>query len=387
VAFAGFPATLTVGATGPQPFSYQWRRAGIPIPGATRQSYTIPSVSTGDADNYDVEVTDSAGSQNSQPALLSVVPSGTPPTGLAVGLVAHYQFESNFTDSSGNNHNGMAVGSPQFVSGRIGTAVHVDHTSSSPNDCVVLDNPANIDNNADFQFNPGDMFSIAFWVNWTNTPGDQPMIANVVNSTDNQGLVMADSYYDDNGGNIQFSIQAWPGEFFVEGDFTADGPALINDGNWHHVAAAIDLLNLVAQVYMDGVLVKTHPLPNAGNLNYSDGYLLGSDPTYNYGGNAPGGYSIDDLGIWRRLLTADEVTTIYAAGLSGQSFAATVPPRGLVVPLTISLTGATVQLNWSQGTLESAPAVTGPWSVVTNAAPPSFSTPHADSATFYRVNP
>jgi len=386
VAFAGHPASLTVGASGPPPFSYQWRRAGVPIPGATRQSYTIPIVSPGDAGTYDVEVSDSAGSTNSQPATLSVAPSGSPPTGISVGLVAHYQFESNFTDSSGNNHNAMAVGSPQFVSGKIGTAIHVDSTGSSLNDCVVLDNPTNIDNNADFQFNPGDMFTIAYWVNWTNTPGDLPMIANVVNSTDNQGLVMADSFFDDNGGNIQLSIQAWPGRYFAEGDFTADGPALINDGNWHHVAAAIDLLNLVAQVYIDGVLVKTHPLPNIGNLNYSDGYILGSDPTYAYEGNTTGGYSLDDVGIWRRLLTADEVASIYSAGQSGQSFAPTVPSRGLVVPLTISLAGTSVQLNWSQGTLESAPSITGPWSAVTNASPPSFSTSHTNAATFYRVN-
>jgi hypothetical protein len=161
---------------------------------------------------------------------------------------------------------------------------------------------------------------------------------------------------------------------------------LINDGNWHHVAAAIDLLNLVAQVYIDGVLVKTHPLPNIGNLNYSDGYILGSDPTYAYEGNTTGGYSLDDVGIWRRLLTADEVASIYSAGQSGQSFAPTVPSRGLVVPLTISLAGTSVQLNWSQGTLESAPSITGPWSAVTNASPPSFSTSHTNAATFYRVN-
>jgi hypothetical protein len=43
------------------------------------------------------------------------------------------------------------------------------------------------------------------------TPGDLPMIANVVNSTDNQGLVMADSFFDDGGGNLQLSLQAWPG--------------------------------------------------------------------------------------------------------------------------------------------------------------------------------
>jgi len=385
VAFAGLPVTLTVGATGTPPFSYQWRQAGIPIPGATRQSFTLPAVTPNDAGSYNVTVADSAGSTNSQPALLSVVPSGNPPSGLAVGLVAHYQFDGDFTDSSGNNHNAMSVGSPAFVAGKIGTAIHVDITSSG-SDLVVLDNPTNIDNNADFQFNQGDMFSIAFWVNYTGTPGDLPMICNVVNSTDNQGIVLADSYFDDNGGNLQLSIEAYPPPFFGEGDFTADGPTPINDGNWHHLAAAVDTLNNIARVYIDGVLVVTHPIPDVGNLNYSDGFIVGSDPSYAYEGNTDGGYSIDDMGIWRRLLTAEDVANIYAAGQSGETFAATVAPRGAVVPLTITVNGATVQLSWPQGTLESAPTLTGPWTPVAGASPPSFSTAHSGAATFYRVH-
>ena len=78
VAFAGKPLTLTVSPTGPQPFSYQWHRAGIAIPGATRQSYTIAALSPGDAGSYDVTISDSAGSTNSQPALLGVMPSANP---------------------------------------------------------------------------------------------------------------------------------------------------------------------------------------------------------------------------------------------------------------------------------------------------------------------
>ncbi len=257
IAFAGTTATFNVGATGPQPFSYQWRRSGIPIPGANRQSYTIAGVSPSDADSYDVVVTDGSGSTNSQPAWLSVMPEGNPPSGLTLGLVARYEFDSNFVDCSGNNHNAMPIGSPTFVSGQIGSAIQVFNTSGY--NFVVLDNPSNIDNYADFQFNPGDMFSISYWVNYSGTPGDMPMICNVVNSTDNQGFVFADSYFDDGGGNLQLSIEAWPpGEAFSEGDFSANGPTALNDGKWHHIAVAIDALNNVANVYIDGGLAVRH---------------------------------------------------------------------------------------------------------------------------------
>jgi hypothetical protein len=386
IAFAGLSTTFNVGATGPQPFSYQWRRAGVPIPGASRLSYTIASVSPSDADSYDVVVTDNSGSTNSQAAWLSVIPEGNPAGGITVGLVAHYEFDGNFADSSGNNHNAMAVGAPAFVPGQIGSAIQVNNTSNY--NLVVLDNPTNIDNNADFQFNSGDMITIAYWVNYTGTPGDQPMICNVVNSTDNQGFVFADSYFDDGGGNLQLSIEAYPsGEAFSEGDFTADGPTLLNDGNWHHIAVAIDALNNVTRVYIDGGLAVTHPIPNSGNLDYSDGLIVGSDPTFTYQGNAPGGYTIDDMGIWRRLLTAQEVAGIYTAGQSHQPFTAAVPPPVVVVPLTISLSGANIQVSWPQGQLQSAQSLDGPWTAVPGATAPLYSTPQSGGPTFYRVHP
>jgi hypothetical protein len=54
-ACVGQPATFTVQATGTN-LTYQWRKAGAPISGATTASYTIPTVSAGDAANYDVVI-------------------------------------------------------------------------------------------------------------------------------------------------------------------------------------------------------------------------------------------------------------------------------------------------------------------------------------------
>ena len=76
----GNPASFTVTASGSQPLSYQWRKNTININGATNSTYTIPAVSPGDAGNYSVVVSNSAGSATSNDAVLTVTPANQAPT-------------------------------------------------------------------------------------------------------------------------------------------------------------------------------------------------------------------------------------------------------------------------------------------------------------------
>jgi parvulin-like peptidyl-prolyl isomerase len=78
-AVAGSSATFSVTATGTPPFSYQWKRDGADIAGATEPSYTIPAVASADAGSYTVVVTNPCGSATSDPALLTVTPAATEP--------------------------------------------------------------------------------------------------------------------------------------------------------------------------------------------------------------------------------------------------------------------------------------------------------------------
>jgi hypothetical protein len=69
----GDSQTFSVTATGTAPLTYQWRKGGVNIGGATSSSYTISPVSVNDAGNYDVVVTNSCGSATSTPlAVLTV---------------------------------------------------------------------------------------------------------------------------------------------------------------------------------------------------------------------------------------------------------------------------------------------------------------------------
>lgn len=64
---------LTVSAGGTEPFTFQWRRNGVDIPGATSASLRLSFVQSVDSGNYDVTVAGPGGSITSKPAVITVV--------------------------------------------------------------------------------------------------------------------------------------------------------------------------------------------------------------------------------------------------------------------------------------------------------------------------
>jgi glucose/arabinose dehydrogenase len=75
----GQSATFTVAASGTAPLSYQWRRNGAPISGATAASYTLPAAQSSDnGASFDVVVTNDYGSATSNAAILTVTANNAP---------------------------------------------------------------------------------------------------------------------------------------------------------------------------------------------------------------------------------------------------------------------------------------------------------------------
>ena len=72
-AFEGQSLTLRVGVEGTAPFTFQWQRDGGDIPGATEPTYTIdPVTAAEEGASFRVIVTNAAGSETSDAAVLSV---------------------------------------------------------------------------------------------------------------------------------------------------------------------------------------------------------------------------------------------------------------------------------------------------------------------------
>ncbi len=77
--YAGTTVAFNLTTTGAPPFQYQWRTNQVDIPGATNSSLVLTNAATTASGSYDVVISDSAGSTNSQPIMLTVTPA-SPPT-------------------------------------------------------------------------------------------------------------------------------------------------------------------------------------------------------------------------------------------------------------------------------------------------------------------
>jgi hypothetical protein len=75
----GNAVSFSVSVSGTAPFSYQWRKDGVPIGGATSATYSISSTATSDAASYTVVVTNGVGSVTSTSAVLTITAAATAP--------------------------------------------------------------------------------------------------------------------------------------------------------------------------------------------------------------------------------------------------------------------------------------------------------------------
>jgi hypothetical protein len=362
---AGAALELKVVAKGTEPLSYQWKLNNTAISGATSATYTLASATTAAAGEYFVEVSNAAGSVNSLKVNVTVFAGP-----ISQDLVAHLKLDGNLNDASGRGNSGTPVGGPSFVTGKVG-AQAVQLTSDA--DYVSLGKPA------DLNFGTSTDFSIAFWTKAVTWSGDPSFIGNKNwNSGGNQGYVLA----NDGDGHFQWNLAGPPGS---RKDY--DGPpGTFSDGAWHHVVVTFER-NGVASTYVDGVLRDARPLTASQNDVNTPAEMatnIGQDGTGNYGSRFTD-VTFDDIGIWRRVVTPQEVAGIFAAGQAGKDLSTVVISGPADAgTLGVSLAAGKVVITWEGGaTLQSANGVLGPWTNETAQSP--YQVDPTGAAKFYRL--
>ena len=257
-------------------------------------------------------------------AAIATLLIGVPRSALLAGtitndLVAHLTFDSNLNDSSGRGNHGAAVGTVPLVSGKVGANAMQFNSAADESsfNYVSLGAPP------DLLFTDATDFSVAFWVKLGSWSGDPAFFSNKswLNGG-NPGYVIATA----GDGHLQWNYR--------EADNSRkdyDGPAnTLSDGNWHHVTMVVERAGNI-RAYLDGVEVDSRPARTPGEVPSSiDTDSLGN--SVNIGQDGVGTYTdgnsvsvtnslIDDLGVWRRPLSASEVFRVYDSGMKGVNLA------------------------------------------------------------------
>jgi len=312
--------TFIVVAGGSTPLSYQWSFNGTNIFGATNNLLPLLGVQFSQAGVYAVAVTNAYGSVISSNAILTVNPP--PPCDSAPsGMINWWKGEGNANDNIGTN-NGVAVGTLLYTNGEVGEGFLLNGSNyvsipSSPT-FNVLTNAITIEMwikvNA---IDPGDL-------GWTAilTKGDSSWRLARWNTTTFQ---------------LGFSTSG-----LSQGDL--EGNRNIMDGQWHHVAAVYD--GSTKYIYVDGTLDVSAPATGSIATN-SFPVCIGENAEILAKGLADRHFNgiIDEVSVYKRALTSNEIAAIYNAGSAGKC---PVPPVIVTQPTNKTvLVGATATFSVS----------------------------------------
>lgn len=239
-------------------------------------------------------------------------------------MVVHLTFDSTYANTMNNGVTAEAVGAPTFVTGKVGAGALAFSTLPAVpeyNYVTLSDQAAALNFDSDGAGGPTVSFSVAFWGKLVDWDGDPAFLSNKEwDSGSSVGWVIA----TDTDGRIQWNFR----DGNARRDF--DSGAVFADKTWHHIVVTFNR-DGNATTYVDGALLNEKPLgPSADSLESGFPVNIGQDGTGDYGSRMTDG-QIDDVAIWRRVLSAGEVTRLYTAGLAGVNAGNVPDPTGVAM--------------------------------------------------------
>ena len=312
-------------------------------------------------------------------------------------VLAHYQNGTNASRATPYNSLIAADGAVEFLhldeparavatnSGTLGTSVNATYVNTTNNVAGPV-SPLN----AGFETNnlaaPFD--GVTSYIEMENPPGLNFAAPITMEAWILPGASQnSDAYIIGHGGNDTFTGEVFlriesglyeVGSISALASFAVPAGDL-GGGNWVYLAGTWDGANW--NLYRNGLRVATTPDVTGPSLVGNANWAVGARGRWKNVATFPASGedrvfagSIDEPAIYGTALGTNRIAAHYSAGVLGRT------------PLTIVQSGANAQLSWTTGILQSAPAITGPFTDVGGAAPPSFSDPISGGAKkFYRL--
>lgn len=203
---------------------------------------------------------------------------------LSVGLVSYWKLDEtngNAIDSHGTN-DGTVNGATQGVTGKIGNAYSFDG----------IDDYVNIGNDNSLEFTDSNAFTLSAWVNLGQIDSSNREIIRRWEAGQTQYILRKTS------ANVFEIIWNDGSTKRITSTFT------LSAGQWYHVVGTFEIGN--QNLYLNGVSNGSRSL--TGSLASSTGNT--------YIGYTSAGFkgTIDEVGIWNRALTSDNILELYNSG-------------------------------------------------------------------------
>lgn len=215
-------------------------------------------------------------------------------------LLGYWPFCGNADDESGNGNHGAVNGS-SWGTDRFGVPDHAASFDNSVSQYISTD------------IGVYDTLSFSLWYSCASQSIYYPTLLDYGNSVNANPPVTR--YIVHIAGEEPSWINTFTGKAYIQTNVGEDGGVadtqITTDNQWHHLACVF-IPNDSAFLYIDGVLVGHDALSDA--QVYSGSLFFGRDVSDNAGDCfGCGRYDglLDDIGVWNRALTPQEVASLY----------------------------------------------------------------------------